>query len=70
MPSGFAARYWASMRWLEYALLPRTTLRAGVQGLGPLLYRRRDDTSERQSFEQHTSFLSVINTSAYLATNW
>ncbi len=50
---------------LEYALSPRTTLRAGMQGFGPLPYRRRDDTSERQSFEQHTSFLSLINTSAY-----
>ena len=50
---------------LEYALSPRTTLRAGMQGFGPLPYRRRDDTSERKSFEQHTSFLSLINTSAY-----
>ena len=50
---------------LEYALSPRTTLRAGMQGLGPLPYRRRDDTSERNSFEQRSSFLSLINTSPY-----
>ena len=50
---------------LEYALSPRTTLRAGVQGLGPLPYRHRDDTSERNSFEQRSSFLSLINTSPY-----
>ena len=50
---------------LEYALSPRTTLRAGMQGFGPLPYRRRDDTSERKSFEQRTSLLSMINTSAY-----
>ena len=49
---------------LEYALLPRTTLRAGVQGLGPLPYRFRD-AAARNSFEQQTWFVSVINRSKY-----
>ena len=49
---------------LEYALLPRTTLRAGVQGLGPLPYRFRD-VAARNSFEQRTWFVSVINYSKY-----
>ena len=50
---------------LEYALSPRTLLRAGVQGFGPLPYRRRDDTSEGRSFEQRTTFFSLTNSSPY-----
>ena len=50
---------------LEYALSPRTTLRAGVQGFGSLPYRRRDDTSERKSFEQRTLFLTLTNSTSY-----
>ena len=45
--------------------MPRTLLRVGVQGFGPLPYRRRDDTSERRSSEQHTTFFSLTNTSPY-----
>ena len=50
---------------VEYPLLTRTHLRVGFQGLGPLPYRRRDDTSDRNSFEQRTAFLSLTNSSRY-----
>ena len=50
---------------LQYPLLARTTLSAGVQGLGPLPYRRRDELSRRNSFEQRAAFLTVTNRSKY-----
>ena len=50
---------------VEYPLLSRTNLRIGIQGLGPIPYRRRDDTSNRNSFEQRTAFVSLTNTSRY-----
>ena len=49
----------------EYPLLARTHLRVGIQGLGPLPYRRRDDTSARNSFKQHTTFVSLTNRTPY-----
>ena len=50
---------------VEYPLLTRTHLRIGFQGLGPVPYRRRDDTSKRNSFEQRTAFASLTNSSRY-----
>ena len=50
---------------LEYPLLLRTTLRAGVQGWGPLPYRRHDRVAGRFSFEQRTAFLTLTNSSRY-----
>ena len=50
---------------VEYPLLSRTNLRIGIQGLGPVPYRRRDDTSKRNSFEQRTAFVSLTNSSRY-----
>ena len=50
---------------LQCPLLPRTTLSAGLQGLGPLPYRRRDELSKRNSFEQRAAFLTVTNRSKY-----
>ena len=50
---------------LEYALLRRTSLRAGVQGWGGLPYRRREHRSERDSFAQRTAFATLINRSSY-----
>ena len=50
---------------LEYALLSRTSLRAGVQGWGPLPYRRRDGLALRNRFEQRTAFATLTNRSKY-----
>jgi hypothetical protein len=50
---------------IEYPLLSRTNLRLGIQGVGPMPYRRRDDTSKRNSFEQRTAFASLTNSSRY-----
>ena len=50
---------------LDYALLPRTTLKVGIQGLGPLPYRRRDRVAERNSFDQHTVFATLTNYTRY-----
>jgi len=50
---------------LEYPLLPRTRLQLGIQGLGPLPYRRHDRISRLESFEQRTAFLTVTNTTRY-----
>ena len=50
---------------IEYPLLSRTNLRVGFQGMGPIPYRRRDDTSQRNSFEQRTAFASLTNSSRY-----
>ena len=48
-----------------YPFLPRTTLSAGFQGLGPLPYRSRDRIANRNSFEQRTAFLTATNRSKY-----
>ena len=50
---------------VAYPFLPRTTLSAGFQGLGPLPYRSRDRIANRNSFEQRTAFLTVTNRSKY-----
>ena len=50
---------------LHYALMPRTGLQAGVQGVGSLPYRLEDQTRRRNSFEQRTSFVQLINLSKY-----
>ncbi len=50
---------------LHYALMPRTSLQAGVQGAGSLPYRLKDRTRRRNSFEQRTSFVQLINLSKY-----
>ena len=50
---------------IEYPLLPRTRLQLGVQGLGPLPYRRHDRISRLESFEQRTAFLTVTNKTRY-----
>ena len=50
---------------LEYPLLSRTSLRAGVQGWGPLPYRRRDGLALRNRFEQRTAFATLTNRSKY-----
>ncbi len=50
---------------VEYPLLTRTNLRVGFQGFGPIPYRRRDDTSKRNSFERRTVFVSITNSSRY-----
>ena len=50
---------------LEYPLSARTSLRAGVQGIGSLPYRRKDHVSSQRSFEQRTVFMTLINRSRY-----
>ena len=50
---------------LEYQLSARTSLRAGVQGIGPLPYRRIDKVSSQRSFEQRTAFVTLTNRSRY-----
>ena len=49
----------------SYPLMNRTTIQAGVQGMGPLSYRLKDRVAGRESFEQHTSFLTLTNRSKY-----
>ena len=50
---------------VEYPFLPRTVLKAGFQGIGPLPYRSRDRTAGRNSFEQQTAFITLTNRSKY-----
>ncbi len=50
---------------IQYPLLPRTHLQLGIQGLGPLPYRRHDRISRLESFEQRTTFLTVTNKTHY-----
>ena len=50
---------------VDYPVLPRTTLRGGFQGSGPLPYRLRDETARRNSFEQRTAFVTLTNFSKY-----
>ena len=50
---------------VEAQLLSRTSLRAGIQGFAGLPYRLSDRTSERNSFDQRTAFISVLNRSGY-----
>jgi hypothetical protein len=51
---------------VEYQLMPRTSLRAGFQGTGPLPYRLIDNTAARNSYEQRTAFVTITNRSGYL----
>ena len=50
---------------LRYALLSRTALQMGLQGWGPLPYRRNDRVASRFSFEQRTAFATLTNRSRY-----
>ena len=50
---------------LEAQLLGRTSLRAGIQGFAGLPYRVADETARRNSFDQRTAFISLLNRSAY-----
>ena len=50
---------------LEYQLLPRTRLLAGMEGGGPWPYRFKDRANDRNSFERHTQFLTLVNRSRY-----
>jgi hypothetical protein len=48
-----------------YPLLARTWLQAGVQGLGALPYRFRDQGAGRNSFERRTAFVTLVNRTRY-----
>jgi hypothetical protein len=49
----------------KYPLLRRTTVQAGVQGLGPVPYRVVVRTNRSSSFEQRTAFATLTNRSRY-----
>ena len=49
----------------EYALLPRTRLKVGMQGVGSFPYRHRNHISDHKSFDRHTAFVTVTNLSSY-----
>ena len=46
--------------------MPRTSLRAGFQGTGPLPYRLTDNTADRNSCKQRTAFVTITNRRGYL----
>ena len=48
-----------------YPLLARTWLQTGLQGLGPLPYRFRDQVAGRNSFERRTAFVTLVNRTRY-----
>ena len=50
---------------VEAQLLSRTSLRAGIQGFAGLPYRLSDRSAKRNSFDQRTAFVSVLNRSGY-----
>ena len=50
---------------LEYPLMPRTALQAGVQGAGPWPYRFEDRANERNTFTRRTAFVTVRNRTSY-----
>ncbi len=51
---------------VEYQLMPRTSLRVGFQGTGPLPYYLTDNTADRNSYEQRTAFMTITNRSGHL----
>ena len=50
---------------LDYHLMERTSVRAGLQGFGPIPYRLRDQIAGRKSFEQRTAFVTITNRTGY-----
>ena len=50
---------------IEYPIFRHTTLRLGVQGWGPLPYKRHDTVRERNNLERRTAFATLANRSAY-----
>ena len=50
---------------IEYLILRRTTLRLGVQGWGPLPYKRQDRVRNRNNLERRTAFATLVNRSTY-----
>ena len=50
---------------LSYPLLPRTTLRAGIQGIGPLSYRLEDRAHPSESYDRRTAIFTVTNRSRF-----
>ena len=50
---------------IEYPLMSRTSLQAGFQGIGPFPYRLKDDTADRNSYEQRTAFVTITNLTGY-----
>ena len=45
--------------------MQRTTLQAGVQGIGAWPYRFKDNVAERNSFDRRTWFVTLTNRSRY-----
>ena len=50
---------------LSYPLLPRTTLGAGIQGIGPLPYRLEDRAHPSSSYDRRTTIITLANRSRY-----
>ena len=50
---------------LSYPVMQRTTLQAGVQGIGAWPYRFKDNVAERNSFDRRTWFVALTNRSRY-----
>jgi hypothetical protein len=50
---------------IEYSLLERTTVRLGIQGLGPWPYRLKDGVRSQESLERRTATLTLSNRSRY-----
>ena len=50
---------------MEYPLMSRTKLQAGIQAVGPFSYRVKDRVRDSNSFEQRTAYVNLINRSQY-----
>ena len=50
---------------VSYAILPRTELKLGLQGFGPLPYRVKDQVDEVESFEERLGIITATNRSLY-----
>ena len=50
---------------IQYPIFRRTTLRLGVQGWGPLPYKRQNRVRNRNNLERRTAFATLVNRSPY-----
>ena len=50
---------------VSYPLMPRTDLKLGLQGFGPVPYRVKDQVDKSRSFEQRIGFFTITNRSLY-----
>ena len=50
---------------ISYPIMPRTDLKLGLQGFGPVPYRVKDQVDKARSFEQRIGFFTATNSSLY-----